>query len=123
VIARAHSAGLRGSSWNSMLLGPDALHLVNHHDHALLPVDIALWPDECPKDILCWPPYFDLRVRQRDSASVVISSGIVDDVADWTLLPNQSVSQLSLDGAPWRITMLDGRVSNQRPVLSRRAGP
>lgn len=115
VIARAHAAGLRGSSWNSMLLGPDALHLVNHHDHALLPADIVLWPDECPKDILCWPPYFDLRVRQRDGASAVISSGIVDDVTDWQLLPNHSASHLSLDGRPLRTTMLDARVSRPAP--------
>jgi predicted glutamine amidotransferase len=119
VIERANSAGLQSSSWNSVLLGPDALHLVNHHDHALLPGDIALWPDEVPTEIICWPPYFDLRIRRRERVSVVISSGIIDDVADWTLLPNRSVSQVPLDGAPWRTTMLDDRAA--RPVASTRA--
>jgi predicted glutamine amidotransferase len=112
VIERARSAGLRGSSWNSMLLGPDALHVVNHHDHALLPVDIALWPADRPKEILCWPPYFDLRIRQRDGASVVTSSGIVDDLDEWRLLPNRSVSHLPLDGGPLDTTLPDERASS-----------
>jgi len=116
VIERANSAGLRSSSWNSMLLGPDAMYLVNHHDHALLPTDIALWPDEVPPELVCWPPYFDLRVRQRHGASAVISSGIVDDVADWALLPNHSVSQLPLAGGPLRTAVLDGRAA--RPAAS-----
>lgn len=110
VIERANAAGLRSSSWNSMVLGPDALYLVNHHDHALLPVDIALWPDEIPKHIVCWPPYFDLRVRQRDGASVITSSGIVDEVEDWLLLPNRSVSEIPLGGGPLRTAMLDDAV-------------
>ena len=112
VIERARSTGLRGSSWNSMLLGPDALHVVNHHDHALLPVDIALWPADRPKEILSWPPYFDLRIRQRDGASVVTSSGIIDDVAEWELLPNRSVLHVPLDGGPLHTTLLDERVSS-----------
>lgn len=99
VIAHAHSVGLHASSWNSLLLGPDALHVVVHHDHALLPVDVVLWPDLYPKELVCWPPYFDLRLRQRDGSRLVTSSGIVDDVADWTLLPNQSVLRLPLDGS------------------------
>lgn len=106
VIEHAHSVGLHASSWNSMLLGPDALDVVVHHDHALLPVDIVLWPDLYPKELVCWPPYFDLRLRQRDGAFVVASSGIVDDVTDWTLLPNRSVLHLPLDGGELRSSVL-----------------
>jgi predicted glutamine amidotransferase len=116
VIQRAHAAGLHASSWNSMLLGPDALHVVNDHDHALLPTDIALWPAEVPKEIVCWPPYFDLRIRRRHGAAVVMSSGIVDDVAEWTLLPTRSVTRLPLDGGRPRTTMLDERAA--RPAIS-----
>jgi hypothetical protein len=120
VIERAYAAGLQSSSWNSMLLGPDGLYMVNDHDHALLPADIALWPDECPEELVCWPPYFDLRIQRRQGASIVASSGIVDDVADWTLLPNRSVSQLPLDGGPMRTTMLGRRAA--RATASAGAG-
>jgi hypothetical protein len=97
VLERAHSAGLHGSSWNSMLLGPSAMHVVVHHDHALLPVDIQLWPDAYPEEIVCWPPYFDLRLQQNDGITTVASSGIVEDTTDWALLPNMSVLRLGFD--------------------------
>jgi predicted glutamine amidotransferase len=97
VIERARSVGLHASSWNSLLLGPDALHVISHHDPALLPVDVKLWPDLYPENLVCWPPYFDLRVRERDGTWVVLSSGIVDDVGDWALLPNKSVLRLPRD--------------------------
>jgi len=125
VIEHAYSVGLHASSWNSMLLGPDALHVVNHHDHALLPVDIELWPDLYPKELVCWPPYFDLRLRQRAGVSVAVSSGIVDDVTDWTLLPNRSVLRLPFDGAEMRMTVLDERSSRRSAgstAASTRAG-
>jgi predicted glutamine amidotransferase len=99
VVDRVRGVGLHASSWNSMLLGPDALHVISHHDPALLPVDVKLWPDLYPETLVCWPPYFDLRVRRRDGVSVAISSGIVDDTTDWTLLPNKSVLRLPFDGA------------------------
>jgi predicted glutamine amidotransferase len=98
VIERASSVGLHASSWNSMLLGPDALHVITHHDPALLPMDVKLWPDLYPANIVCWPPYFDLRVRRRADAVLVASSGIVDDVSEWELLPNMSVLQVPVDG-------------------------
>jgi hypothetical protein len=79
----------------------------------LLPADIALWPDELPAELACWPPYFDLRIRRRGGASVVVSSGVVDDVAEWSLLPNHSVSALPLDGGPLRTTALDDRASRR----------
>jgi predicted glutamine amidotransferase len=104
VIERVGTVGLHASSWNSMLLGPHALHVVSHHDPALLPVDVKLWPDLYPENLVCWPPYFDLRVRRRDGASVAISSGIVDDATDWTLLPNKSVLRLPFGGAPAELT-------------------
>jgi predicted glutamine amidotransferase len=99
VLDRAHSAGLHGSSWNSMLLGPSAMHVVVHHDHALLPVDIQLWPDAYPEEIVCWPPYFDLRLQQNDAFTTVASSGIVEDTTGWALLPNMSVLRLGFDTA------------------------
>jgi hypothetical protein len=105
VVDRVRAVGLHASSWNSMLLGPDALHVISHHDPALLPVDAKLWPDL--EKLVCWPPYFDLRVRRRDGASVVISSGIVDDTTDWTLLPNKSVLRLPFDGAPGELADVD----------------
>jgi predicted glutamine amidotransferase len=107
VVGRAMDAGLHASSWNSMLLGPDALHVINHHDLALLPNDIKLWPELHPGLAISWPPYFDLRMRQREGTSVVLSSGVVDDVDGWTLLPNTSVLRLALDSADWEITELD----------------
>jgi predicted glutamine amidotransferase len=97
VIERATSVGLHASSWNSMLLGPDALHVIVHHDPALLPMDVKLWPDAYPANIVCWPPYFDLRVRRRADSVLVASSGIVDDITDWELLPNMSVLDVPLD--------------------------
>ena len=100
VVERVRTVGLHASSWNSMLLGPRALHVISHHDPALLPVDVKLWPDLYPEDLVCWPPYFDLRVRTSEGVSVVISSGIVDDATDWTLLPNKSVLRLPFAGAP-----------------------
>ena len=121
-VAARHGRTVR---WNSMLLGPDSLHVVNHHDHALLPVDIELWPDLYPKELVCWPPYFDLRLRQRAGVSVAVSSGIVDDVTDWTLLPNRSVLRLPFDGAEMRMTVLDERSSGRSAgstAASTRAG-
>jgi hypothetical protein len=106
VIERAHAAGLHASSWNSMLLGPDALSVVIHHDPSLLPVDVKLWPDLYPEAVVCWPPYFDLRWSQRDGATIVASSGIVDDMSGWPLLPNMSVARLPLDAGPAELTAL-----------------
>lgn len=99
VIERARSSGLHASSWNSMLLGPDALDAIVHHDPALLPVDIKLWPDLYPANLVSWPPYFDLRLRRGSAAAVVASSGIVDDVSDWELLPNMAVLRLPYDAS------------------------
>jgi predicted glutamine amidotransferase len=96
VVERAELAGLHASSWNSMLLGPNALYVINHHDTSWIPIDIQLWPDVLPDGVSCWPPYFDLRCRQRDGSYAVISSGIVDDVSNWSLLPNPSVLRLGL---------------------------
>jgi hypothetical protein len=45
-----------------------------------------------------------------------MSSGIVDDVAEWTLLPTRSVTRLPLDGGRPRTTMLDERAA--RPAIS-----
>ena len=96
VIDRAGAAGLHASSWNSMLLGPDALYVINHHDRSWVSVDFQLWPEVVPDGLACWPPYFDLRWRERDGVYVVMSSGLVDDVAGWTLLPNLSVARIDL---------------------------
>jgi predicted glutamine amidotransferase len=106
VIERARAAGLHASSWNSLLLGPDALHVLVHHDPALLPMDVKLWPDLYPEDMVCWPPYFDLRVRRQDDATVVASSGIVDDVTGWELLPNMSVTRLGFDSSDMQVVRL-----------------
>jgi predicted glutamine amidotransferase len=99
VIAAAEVDGLHASSWNSLVLGPDGLHVINHHDLAWLPVDVQLWPELYPDRAVEWPPYFDLRVRQVDGVTTVLSSGIVDDLTGWTLLPNESVLSVPLDGS------------------------
>jgi predicted glutamine amidotransferase len=104
VVDRVGAVGLHASSWNSMMLGPDALHVISHHDPSMLPVDVKLWPDLYPEQFVCWPPYFDLRVRRQNGATVAISSGIVDDTTGWTLLPNKSVLRLPFDGAPGELT-------------------
>jgi predicted glutamine amidotransferase len=98
VIQVAEAAGLHASSWNSLLLGPDALHVINHHDLAWVPVDVQLWPELYPDRAVEWPPYFDLRLRQSRGVTTVLSSGIVDDTTEWTLLPNEAVLSVPLDG-------------------------
>lgn len=94
VVDRAERSGLRCSSWNSLLLGPHALYVVNHHDAAWQPGSIPVWPDSPPDEASCWPPYFDLRMRESDGARLVVSSGVVDDPDGWELLPNASVLRL-----------------------------
>jgi hypothetical protein len=93
IIDRAGRSGLHASSWNSLLLGPDGLFVINNHDRSWVAPDIKLWPDIYPPQV-AWPPYFDLRVRERDGNHVVLSSGIVDDVDGWDLLPNGVVVHL-----------------------------
>jgi predicted glutamine amidotransferase len=94
VLQRARSAGLTSSSWNSLVLGPEALFAVNHHDDSWQPADIPVWPSDAPGPVAGWPPYFDLRLRDDDGARTVISSGVVDDTAGWEMLPNHSVLRL-----------------------------
>ncbi len=98
VFESAADSGLHASSWNSLLLGPTALHVINHHDLSWVPIDIQLWPELYTDEAVNWPPYFDLRVRTADDTTVVVSSGIIDDVAGWTLLPNESVLSLPFVG-------------------------
>src|SRR5579875_497478 len=99
VVAHASEVGLHASSWNSLLLGPDALHVVNHHDRSWIPVDVKVWPDIYPEDeAVSWPPYFDLSMRAVDGCVTVVSSGIVEEPDGWTLLPNESVVTVSPDG-------------------------
>jgi predicted glutamine amidotransferase len=100
VVDRAERAGLHASSWNSMLLGPEGLAVICEHDPSSVAKDVKLWPDVYPSRLAGWPPYFDLRVRDRgDGVRVVASSGIVDDVAEWELLANHSVLALTADEA------------------------
>lgn len=95
VAKRAGCAGLHASSLNSMLLGPDGLFIINHHDRSWMPRDLKLWPDVYPPQSVSWPPYFDLLMAERDGLRVVTSSGVVHDEAGWTLLPNDSVLELN----------------------------
>lgn len=98
VMRRASAAGLTCSSWNSMLLGPDALFVVNAHDDSWQPADIPVWPATAPAPGIGWPPYFDLRLRDKDGAQVVTSSGVVDDTDGWAMLANHSVLRLGFAG-------------------------
>ncbi|HET6876359.1 MAG TPA: class II glutamine amidotransferase [Jatrophihabitans sp.] len=121
VVERALGEGMHASSWNSLLLGPEALYVVNHHDRSWVPVDVQLWPDMYPEQAVCWPPYFDLRIRELDGACVVVSSGVVDDVRTtegdrapgWELLPNDSVLRLDFGTAAGRLERIP--VSSQAP--------
>jgi gamma-glutamyl hercynylcysteine S-oxide hydrolase len=106
VIARAGTAGLHSSSWNSIILGDGAMSVLAHNDPARMPRDIKLWPDELPPALACWPPYLDLRWRNRDGSTVVVSSGIVDDPEGWTMLPNHSLLTVPLDATPPRLLAL-----------------
>jgi glutamine amidotransferase len=99
VVARAAAAGLHASSWNSLLLAPDALHVVSHHDVSWVPVDMQVWPELYPPVTTDWPPYFDLRSRTDNGVTAVLSSGIVDDTDGWALLPNETVVTLARAGA------------------------
>ena len=107
VFELAAAAGLHASSWNSMLLGPGAVHVINHHDLSWVPVDVQLWPELYTDEAVNWPPYFDLRSRTVGATTVVTSSGIVDDVSDWTLLPNESVLSLPFDGSEPHLTAIE----------------
>lgn len=98
VIQAASAARLHASSWNSLLLGPAALHVINHHDLAWVPHDVQLWPELYHDRAVQWPPYFDLRMRQAGGVTTVLSSGIVDDTTGWTLLPNETVLTVPFDG-------------------------
>lgn len=98
VMQRARSAGLTCSSWNSLVLGPRSLFAVNDHDDSWRPADIPVWPTDEPGPVAGWPPYFDLRWRDAGGTQVVVSSGVVDDTQDWTMLPNRSVLRLDLAG-------------------------
>jgi predicted glutamine amidotransferase len=106
VVSAAQSVGLHASSWNSMLLGPDGLHVVVHNDPSLIPVDVTLWPDLVPDIARDWPPYFDVRMRVHQGVAVATSSGVVDDTSDWTLLPNRAVVRLEPGDAAPRVTSL-----------------
>lgn len=98
VVARAAHAGLHASSWNSLLLAPDGLHVINHHDAAWVPVDVQVWPELYPPVTTDWPPYFDLRSHTDGDRVAVLSSGIVDDTDGWPLLPNETVVSLARAG-------------------------
>ena len=103
VVERARDAGLHASSWNSLLLGPDGLHVINHHDPSWVPVDVQVWPELYPPVTDDWPPYFELRARSTGDTTVVVSSGIVDQAVDgageWPLLPNHAVVPFPRSGS------------------------
>lgn len=98
VVARAAAAGLHASSWNSLLLAPDGLHVINHHDVSWVPVDVQVWPELYPPLTTDWPPYFDLRLRTAGDVTAVLSSGIVDVTDSWALLPDKAVVTLARTG-------------------------
>jgi predicted glutamine amidotransferase len=128
VVSRARVNGMHASSWNSLLLGPDALHVINYHDRSWVPVDIQLWPEMYPDRAVCWPPYFDLRTREIGGASVVVSSGVVDELGDsegdsdvdtapgWTLLPNGSVLRLGFAAPSGEVTPIPGAPVSVAPA-------
>lgn len=117
VVDRAGRAGLHASSWNSMLLGPEGLAVICAHDPSLVAKDVQPWPDVYPPRLAGWPPYFDLRLRDRgDGIRVVASSGIVDDLSGWELLANHSVLGLTAESS--ELVGIPGREEAAAPAPS-----
>jgi hypothetical protein len=85
--------------------------VVNHHDSSWVPIDVQVWPEIVPDGLACWPPYFDLRGREQNGVHAVMSSGITDDVAAWTLLPNPSVVRLDLADPGFAVSRLPAAAS------------
>lgn len=90
LLVRLRSAGLAAASLNSMLIGPDALHVVCRHDPAWQAGSIPVWP----ADILAQetrPAYFPLSWRDTSEEVAIVSSGIVDPEEPWQALPKNVV--------------------------------
>jgi predicted glutamine amidotransferase len=94
VVARIEAAGLRTSSLNAVLLGPDAVHVISQHDALWQAEDIPVWPED---EVASAPAYFPLSWRTDESSVTVVSSGIVEVGAGsgWQSLSNDAVLRIA----------------------------
>ena len=83
------------SSLNAMILGPDALYVVNCHDASIRPVLPPLEEqsvDEIVESTEEEAPYYDLRYRRDGDAVVVASSGFAQpEGGGWRRIENNTL--------------------------------
>ncbi len=90
VMSRIDESGLRTSSLNAVLLGPESVHVISRHDALWQAEDIPVWPAD---EVATAPAYFPLSWRTDESSVTVVSSGIVSVGvgSGWQDLPNDAV--------------------------------
>jgi hypothetical protein len=114
VIARIADAELRASSLNAMLLGPDTLAVISHHDPTAGTGHVRVWPNDERSAGVVWPQFHPMLHTRRAGFEAVVSSGLVPEptTTGWDALANDVV---------WSVD-LETRRSMLRPLTSRTPG-
>jgi predicted glutamine amidotransferase len=116
VLSRIAAAGLDASSLNAMLLGPDAVHVVSHHDPHWQAGTIPVWPADLLPAV---PAYFPMSWHDDGTTVAAASSGIVHDPDLWQPLPNDAVLRIDVGTRTSTIAPLAGRPRGlARPTAS-----
>jgi hypothetical protein len=99
VIARTTDACLQASSLNAILLGPDTLAVISHHDPTAGTGHVRVWPDDERTTGVTWPPYHPMLYTRRSGFEAVVSSGLVPEptATGWNSLANDMVWSVALE--------------------------
>ncbi|MFF7474466.1 class II glutamine amidotransferase [Streptomyces sp. NPDC008092] len=118
VIARTTDAGLHASSLNAILLGPDILAVISHHDPTAGTGHVRVWPDDERATGVTWPPYHPMLHTRRPGFEAVVSSGLVPEPAadGWNSLADDLVWSVALESGHSTLRPLAGYQERITPV-------
>lgn len=97
VVSRVAGQGMRSSSLNAMLLGPNQLAVISEYDPAAGTSGVRVWPDDKSTPAVDWPEYHPMVLTAREHLVAFASSGIIPDLTEWTSMPNHTVATVGLD--------------------------
>jgi glutamine amidotransferase len=99
VIGHVADAGLRASSLNATLLGPDTLAVISHHDPSAGSYGVRVWPDDERAAGVVWPEYHPMLHSRRAGFEAVVSSGLIPESVDtdWHTLANDVIWSADLE--------------------------
>ena len=118
VIARTAYIGLQASSLNAILLGPDTLAVISHHDPTAGTGHVCVWPDDERSEGMVWPPYRAMLYTRRPGFEAVVSSGPVPEptATGWNSLPNNMMWSVALTTAHSALRPLAPHTPGPTPV-------